>query len=236
MFMLAAHTALAAEKAPVMQPLSFLPQRVSLGMTVMDFQKARPEAKRFYIARDSEVARPNAPDLTKGEHVFLEQMPGGSDFQTATYLVKNGVVVSITVGREWMPSKESNKEFLPDGKRKMPPEQASQAALRSLREKVFIECKKRFGDRYSIDAVSINRSDMVKYLVPRFSWKTNGIGATLICTSEYQDVEILAGFIGARIWLIEDAPEPLLPAAEKVDAQVLSRLAEPIMGRTMQPK
>ena len=222
-------TALAERKGLAVEPLSFFPKGVVLGMSVGDLQKAKPDARRFHITRDAEVAaeqagaKPPQVDLRTGTHLFIDIVSAEADFQGASYLVRDGIVMAISIGREWLPS----KNFLAtDGEHGKP----DQASLRTLRAKVLAECTRRLGGHYRIDAVRINQADVVSYLAPRFSWVNGGVGVAVNCTSEYQDVEILRGSVGVATWLVRDDFKPPLPPAEAVDKQVLSRLAEPLVG------
>lgn len=215
---------LAGREGLAPKPLSFLPKGVALGMSAGDLQKCRPGAKEFRIAKDAEKKGNSAPrgDLTKGDHLLIEELGADSEFKGATYLLKNGVLVCITVSKNWALPKDWY----------LKPNQAVNAAkvdLDALRQKTFAECRERFGDQNRMDAVPIQLSDTVRYLTPRFYWTNNGVGAAFNCTSEYQDVDILQGFVSIATWLTKDDFKPPLPPAQGVDNEVLSRLAQPVL-------
>ena len=224
-------TVLAERKGLVVEPLSFFPKAVVLGMSVGDLQKARPDARRFHITRDAQVAaeqagaKPPQVDLSKGQHLFTEELSTEVERSGATYFVKDGIVKCVLVSKSCLPPKDAHL---------MKPDQSAETVLagfRALRRKTFAECRERFGDQYRLEAVRVMVSDKVRYLAPRFSWVNDEVGVAFICTSEYQDVEILRGSVGVVTWLVRDGFKPPLPRAEAVDKQVLSRLAEPVVAR-----
>jgi hypothetical protein len=220
--------ALPQNVAVAAKPLFFLPKGVSLGMSVGDLQKARPKAQKFDIPIDAEpgVAPPRV-DLKKGNHTLLEDLGDKGDFRGAAYFVKDGMVVRITVSRNWGLPRDWN----------LNPEQAEQAVkavqdnLRELRRKTFGECRERLGDQYKVEAVRIMLSDKVRYLLPRFCWATDDVGVAFICTGEYPGVDILEGFVGVSTWLSKKGVEPpLSTSVVPVDKEMLMRLAEPVAG------
>lgn len=216
--------AIAGPKVPISEALSFLPKGVVLGMSADELQKCRPSAKEFRISKDAEKedASPPRGDLTKGDHVLIEELGAEAEFRGATYLLKNGVLVCITMSKNWVLPKDWH----------LKPDQAVDAVkadLRTLRHKAFAECKERLGDQYRVEAVLIRFSDSVRYLAPRLCWTNDHIGVAFNCTSEYPDVDILQGFVAVTTWLTKDDFKPPLPPAQEVDKEVLSRLVQPLV-------
>ncbi|MDI6810008.1 MAG: hypothetical protein QME66_13755 [Candidatus Eisenbacteria bacterium] len=203
------------------EPLSFIPKGVALGMAADDLQKCRPGAKEFRIPKDGEPSPPRT-DLTKGDHVLIEELGAEAEFRGATYLVKNGLLVCITVSKNWVLPKDWH----------LKPDQAvaaTKAELRTLRQKTLAECRQRLGDQYRAEAVLVPFSDSVRYLTPRLCWKNDHVGVAFNCTSEYQDVDILRGFVAVTTWLTKDDFKPPLPPAQEVESAVLSRLVQPLV-------
>ena len=220
--------ALPENGAVAAKPLSFLPKGVSLGMSVGDFQKARPKAQKFDIPIDAErgAALPRV-DLTRGDHLLGEDLGDKGDFRSAAYLVKDGIVVAIEVSggtvlpRDWNPNLEQAEQAV----------KAAQDNLRELRRKTFGECRERLGDQYRVEAVRIMLSDKARYLAPRFCWATDDVGVAFICTSEYPGVDILQGSVGVSTWLSKKGVEPpLSTSVVPVGKEMLMRLAEPVVG------
>lgn len=213
---------IAAEpKGLILDGLSFIPKGVVLGMSADDLQKLRPSAKVFRISKDGETSATRA-DMTKGNHVLIEELGVEAEFGGATYLVKNGSLVCITVSKNWVLPKDWH--LIPDET-----VTTTKATQRKLRHKVLSECRGRLGDNYKTEAVSVLVSDAVKYLAPRLCWTNDQMGAALWCTSDYQDVDILQGFVSVSVWLPKDGFKPPLLPAQKVDTEVLSRLVQPLV-------
>lgn len=203
---------------------AFFPKGVALGMSMEDLQKGRPDAKEFRIAKDTDNKDISTPsgDQAKRDHLFIEELSADSEFSGATYLVRNGALVCITVSKNFL---------LPKNWYLKPIQVVHETKLdfRTFRQKTFAECRKRFGDEYRIEAVLIQLPDTVNYLVPRFHWVNGHVGVAFYCTSEYHDVTILQPFVTAATWLAKDNFAPPLPPAQEASNELLSRLAQPLL-------
>jgi len=216
-------TALAEANKVNAGTLSFIPAGVRLGMSVEDLQKVRPKAARFHIATDTELASGTRQpvDLASGSHVLMEALEPDNAFQSATYYVKEGTLLCIGIGKtSELPANWAGNPTAALS--------AHESELSELRSKTFAECCERFGRPRGVEAVWVRVSDVVRYLSPRISWERDDVAVALNCTSKYQDVEILQGFLGITVWLVRDGFVAPLSPAEPEDDEVLARLVAPV--------